>query len=48
MEEVLDVYKRLYNPKIPVVGMDETPRQSPKRLARLFSEKKGTSGTSRL
>lgn len=27
MEQVLDVYKRPYNPKVPVVCMDETPRQ---------------------
>jgi len=27
MEEVLDVYKRPYNPRFPVVCMDETPRQ---------------------
>jgi hypothetical protein len=26
MEDVLDVYKRPYNPKFPVVCMDETPR----------------------
>jgi len=27
MEQVLDVYKRPYDPKFPVVCMDETPRQ---------------------
>jgi hypothetical protein len=27
MEQVLDVYKRPYNPRLPVVCMDETPRQ---------------------
>jgi hypothetical protein len=27
MEEVLDVYRRPYNPRLPVVCMDETPRQ---------------------
>ena len=27
MEEVLDVYKRPYNPGFPVICMDETPRQ---------------------
>ncbi len=27
MEKVLDVYKRLYNPKFPVVCMDESPKQ---------------------
>ena len=27
MEQVLDVYKRPYDPKSPVVCMDETPRQ---------------------
>jgi len=27
MEQVLDVYKRPYDPKVPVVCMDETPRQ---------------------
>ncbi len=27
MEQVLDVYKRLYNKKIPVVCMDESPKQ---------------------
>lgn len=27
MERVLDIYKRSYNPKIPVVCMDESPKQ---------------------
>ena len=27
MEKVLDVYKRPYNPKFPVVCMDESPKQ---------------------
>ena len=27
MEQVLDVYKRPYNPDFPLVNMDETPRQ---------------------
>jgi len=27
MEQVLDVYRRPYNAKLPVVCMDETPRQ---------------------
>ena len=27
MENVLDVYRRPYNPSMPVVCMDETPRQ---------------------
>lgn len=27
MERVLDVYRRPYNPAMPVVCMDETPRQ---------------------
>jgi len=27
MEKVLDVYRRPYNPSLPVVCMDETPRQ---------------------
>jgi hypothetical protein len=27
MEQVLDVYKRPYDPKVPVICMDETPRQ---------------------
>jgi hypothetical protein len=32
MEEVLDVYKRPYDPKRPVVCMDETPRQLIKEI----------------
>ena len=27
MEQVLEVYKRPYDPKWPVVGMDEQPKQ---------------------
>jgi len=27
MEKVLDVYKRVYNPQVPVVCMDESPKQ---------------------
>jgi hypothetical protein len=27
MENVLDIYKRPYNPEFPVVCMDEAPRQ---------------------
>ncbi len=32
MEQVLDVYKRPYDPKFPVVCMDETPRQLIKEM----------------
>jgi hypothetical protein len=34
MEQVLDVYKRPYDPSFPVVCMDETPRQLIKELFR--------------
>jgi hypothetical protein len=41
MEEVLDVYKRPYNPKFPVVCMDETPRQLIKETRTPLPSKRG-------
>ena len=41
MEQVLDVYKRPYNPKLPVVCMDETPRQLIKETRTPLPRKRG-------
>jgi len=41
MEEVLDVYRRPYNPKFPVVCMDETPRQLIKETRTPIPRKRG-------
>jgi hypothetical protein len=41
MEQVLEVYKRPYNPKLPVVCMDETPRQLIKETRPPIPRKRG-------
>jgi hypothetical protein len=41
MEQVLDVYKRPYNPRLPVVCMDETPRQLIKETRTPIPGKRG-------
>jgi hypothetical protein len=41
MENVLDVYKRPYNPMYPVVGMDESPVQLIKETRQSLSAKPG-------
>ena len=41
MEQVLDVYKRPYNPRLPVVCMDETPRQLIKETRTPIPRKRG-------
>jgi transposase len=41
MEKVLDVYKRPFNPKYPVVCMDESPKQLIKETRTPISFKKG-------
>ena len=41
MENVLDVYKRPYNPVYPVVGMDESPKQLIKETRQTLPAKPG-------
>jgi len=36
MELVLDVYKRPYDPRHPVVCMDESPKEKPDMIGRVF------------
>ena len=36
MEQVLEVYKRPYNPRFPVVCMDEQPKQLISEIVRRF------------
>lgn len=42
MEMVLDVYKRPYDPRFPVVCMDETPKQLIKETKRLIKARPGS------
>lgn len=42
MEDVLDVYQRLYDPKCPVVCMDEQPTQLIKETRIPFTKEDGT------
>lgn len=42
MEEVLDVYARPYNPKRPVVCLDESPKQLISESRMPFTDSKGT------
>ena len=38
MEKVLDVYRRPYDPALPVICMDETPRPTHRKYGRLEQE----------
>ena len=42
MEEVLDIYKRPYDPKYPVVCVDESSKQLTKDVRELLAAKSGT------
>lgn len=41
MEAVLDVYERPYNPRHPVVTLDESPRQRISQVRKTFKDSKG-------
>jgi len=42
MEEVLDIYKRPYDPKYPVVCVDESSKQLTKDVREFLAAKSGT------
>jgi len=41
MEQVLDVYQRAYDPKHPVVNLDESPKQLIEETRKSFTDKNG-------